>query len=124
VPGELIRGDGGLTWSVERDGLHASYCSAVAFAGEDILVAASVDHFAAQGAIYRRALNQDGPMVPVGGGLPRWIEGIADTGNVVTHGPEVAAVDRAGNLYWSEDAGRSWSCAGTRLQTPSGVLIY
>ena len=34
--------DGGLTWNVEQEGLHASYCSAVAFAGDDVLVSASV----------------------------------------------------------------------------------
>ena len=41
--------DGGVTWTVERDGLHASYCSAVAFLGNDMVVAASTDHFARQG---------------------------------------------------------------------------
>ena len=49
--------DGGATWDVEQAGLHASYCSAVAFAGDDVLVSASVDHFAAQGAIYRRRVD-------------------------------------------------------------------
>ncbi len=122
--GLCISRDGGLTWSVERDGLHASYCSAVAFAGDDIFVAASVDHFAAQGAIYRRSLNDDGPMVPLGGGLPQWLEGISDTGNVATRGAAAAIADRAGNLYLSEDAGRSWSRGGTGLQIPSAVFIY
>ena len=50
--------DGGVTWDVEQEGLHASYCSAVAFAGDDVLVAASVDHFARQGAIYRRRVDE------------------------------------------------------------------
>ena len=62
--------DGGLTWDVEQEGLHASYCSAVAFAGDDVLVSASVDHFAAQGAIYRRPVDGHGPLVAVAGGLP------------------------------------------------------
>ena len=72
--------DGGVTWDVEQEGLHASYCSAVAFAGDDVLVSASVDHFAAQGAIYRRRVDGHGPLVAIAGGLPTWIEGIADTG--------------------------------------------
>src|SRR5262245_4953721 len=46
--------DGGATWTVEEEGLHASYCSAVAFLGDDVVVAASTDHFASEGAIYRR----------------------------------------------------------------------
>jgi hypothetical protein len=49
-----ISRDAGATWTIERGGLHASYCSAVAFSGDDILVSASTDHFAAQGRIYRR----------------------------------------------------------------------
>ncbi len=118
-----ISRDGGLTWSVEHHGLHASYCSAVAFNGDDILVAASVDHFATQGAIYRRPLNHDGPMVPLGGGFPERIEGITDTGNVATRGATVAIADRGGNLYVSEDGGHSWARAGTGLQTPSCVFI-
>jgi hypothetical protein len=56
--------DSGLTWDVEQDGLHASYCSAVAFAGDDVLVSASLDHFAAQGAIYRRPADGHGPLAP------------------------------------------------------------
>src|SRR5207302_10588418 len=31
--------DGGATWDVEQAGLHANYCSAVAFAGDDVHVA-------------------------------------------------------------------------------------
>jgi hypothetical protein len=116
--------DGGATWSIERAGLHASYCSAVAFAGDDILVAASSDHFATQGAIYRRPVDHPGALLPVGGGLPRWIEGIADTGNIAASGSTLAVADRAGNLYLSEDAARTWSRHGNPLSTPSSVLIY
>ena len=62
--------DGGATWNVEQEGLHASYCSAVAFAGDDVLLSASVDHFAAKGAIYRRRVDGDGPLVPSPAGCP------------------------------------------------------
>jgi hypothetical protein len=41
--------DSGVTWNVEQEDLHAPYCSAVAFAGDDVLVSASVGPFAAQG---------------------------------------------------------------------------
>jgi hypothetical protein len=116
--------DGGVTWDVEQEGLHASYCSAMAFAGDDVLVSASVDHFAAQGAIYRRSIDgHDGPLVAIAGGLPTWIEGIADTGCIATHGPAVAIADRKGNLYLSADTGRSWSRHAWGLPAPSSVLI-
>jgi photosystem II stability/assembly factor-like uncharacterized protein len=115
--------DSGLTWEVEQEGLHASYCSAVAFAGDDVLVSASVDHFAARGAIYRRRVDGRGPLVAIAGGLPAWMEGIADTGCIATDGSAVAVADKGGNLYVSADTGRSWSRQVEGLPTPSSVLI-
>jgi hypothetical protein len=115
--------DGGETWTIEREGLHASYCSAVAFIGDDILVAAASGHFASQGAIFRRPIDGRGPLLRVEGGLPRWLDGIADTGNIAVAGSAVAVADRAGKLYWSADAGRSWSRHGDILPTPSSVLV-
>jgi acetyl esterase/lipase len=108
--------------SVEQDGLHAPYCSAVAFAG-DVLVSASVDHFATQGAIYRRPVDGHGPLVAIAGGLPTWIDGIADTGCIATHGSAVALADWKGNLYVSADTGRSWSRQTAGLPPLSSVLI-
>src|SRR5687767_2686822 len=115
--------DNGMTWRVEQEGLHASYCSAVAFAGDDVLVSASVDHFAAQGAIYRRPIDGRGPLVAVAGGLPAWLEGIADTGCIATHGSVVALADKGGNIYVSADTGNNWSRQADGLPTPSTILI-
>jgi hypothetical protein len=95
--GLCISRDSGATWTVEQEGLHASYCSAVAFSGSDILVSASADHFATQGAVYRRPIDEHGPLVPVSG-LPRWIDGIADTGCIATRASALAVADKAGNL--------------------------
>ena len=118
-----ISRDGGETWAIERNGLHATYCSAVAFVGDDILVAASADHFAPQGALYRRPLDGGGPLRPVAG-LPRWLEGISDTGNISAFGATLAVADQAGNLYLSADAGHSWSRQLGVFPTPSSVLVY
>jgi hypothetical protein len=115
--------DGGLTWNVEQEAMHASYCSAIAFAGDDVLVSASLDHFAAQGAIYRRPIDGHGPLVAVTGGLPKWIGGIADTGCIATLGSAVAIADRNGSVYVSADTGRSWSRQIDGLPAPSSVLI-
>ena len=115
--------DGGATWNVEQEGLHAPYCSAVAFAGDDVLVSASAHHFAEQGAIYRRRIDGDEPLVAVAGGLPKWLDGIADTRCIATHGSAAALADRKGNLYLSADTGRSWSRRAGGLPSPSGVLI-
>ncbi|MDB4915657.1 MAG: hypothetical protein JWM95_3301 [Gemmatimonadetes bacterium] len=120
--GLCISRDGGGSWTVEQDGLHAPYCSAVAFSGSDILVAASTDHFAAQGAIYRRPMDGSGPLQPVRG-LPRWLEGIVDTGCIATHGSALAIADKAGNLYASADAGHTWLHRDRGLPMVSTVLV-
>jgi photosystem II stability/assembly factor-like uncharacterized protein len=113
--GLCISRDGGATWIIERDGLHASYCSAEAFSGDGISVSASTDHFATQGKIYRRPIRPAGDIVAVEGGLPTWINGIADTGCIAANGSSIAVADRAGNLYGSDDFGRAWSCRSTKL---------
>jgi hypothetical protein len=121
--GLCISRDAGATWTIERDGLHASHCSAVAFSGDDILVSASTDPFAAQGRIYRRPIRPDGEIVAVEGGLPTWINGIADTGCIATDGSTIVVVDRAGTLHLSTEFGLAWSRSSSELPTPSSVLI-
>jgi hypothetical protein len=121
--GLCISRDSGATWIIEREGLHAPHCSAVAFSGNDIIFSAATDPFAAEGRIYRRPVTLDGSLVAVEGGIPAWLEGIADTGCIAANGSSIAVADRAGNLYGSDDFGRAWSRSGTRLPTPSGVLI-
>ena len=121
--GLCISHDAGATWTIERDGLHAPYCSAVAFSGDDILVSASTDHFATQGRIYRRPVRPDGATVAVKNGLPTWINGIADTGCIATNDSTIVVVDRAGTLYLSTEFGLAWSRSSSELPTPSSVLI-
>lgn len=121
--GLCISRDGGATWAVEQEGLHASYCSAVAFFGNDVLVSVSEDHFSTKGAVYRRPINGEGPLVSIGNGLPRWIDGIADTGCIATLESALVVVDQAGNLYASADAGRTWLRHTNALPTVSSVLI-
>ena len=120
--GLCISRDSGGTWTVEQEGLHASYCSAVAFSEKDILVAASTDHFAARGAVYRRPIEGKDPLQPVRG-LPRWLGGIVDTGCIATLGSALAVADRAGNLYASADAGHSWLHRDNGLPLMSRVLL-
>ena len=121
--GLCISRDSGASWVMEKEGLHASYCSAVAISGDNIFVSASKDHFAPEGRIYRRSLKLDGPLAPVEGGMPSWTGGIVDTGCIAASGSSIVIADKAGNLYSSEDFGQAWSCRSTGLSNPSGVLI-
>ena len=115
--------DAGATWTIEQRGLHAHHCSAVAFGRNDIFVSASTDPFAAQGAVYRRAIDGNGPLQPLGGGMPKWINGKADTDCIATRDSIIAVVDWSGHLYVSHDDGASWSCLRDGLTAPSGMHI-
>ena len=121
--GLCISRDAGATWTIETDGLHGAHCYAIAFSGDDIIVSASADFFAAEGRIYRRPIKPDGSLAAVEGGTPPWIEGVVDTGCIATNGASIAVADRAGNLYSSDDFGRAWSCRSTGLPVPSGVFL-
>jgi hypothetical protein len=121
--GLCISRDAGATWTIETRGLHAHHCSAVAFGRNDIFVSASTDPFAAQGAVYRRSIDGSGPLQPLGGGMPRWIDGKADTDCIATKGSIVAVIDWSGRLYISHDDGASWSSPVDGLAGPSGLHI-
>ena len=121
--GLCLSRDGGASWSIATQGLHASYGSAVALTGDMLFLAASTDHFAAQGAVYRRPIDSDGPLERVGGGLPEWLDGIADTYCIDARGDDLVVVDRGGALYGSQNQGSSWSLWAQGLPSPSGVLI-
>jgi hypothetical protein len=120
--GLCVSRDGGSNWLVEQRGLHVSHCSAVAFAGDDILISASDGPFAEQGAIYRRSMNESGPLRPVDG-IPRWIVGKCDTDCIDVRDSHVALADWAGNVYFSDDLGRTWSCRATGHPAPSALAI-
>jgi hypothetical protein len=120
--GLCISRDAGATWTVERQGLHASYCSAVAFSQNDILVSAATDHFASEGAVYRRPIEGKHPLEPIGG-FPKSLEGIVDTGCIATRGTALAIADKAGNLYVSTDGGNSCPRRHSGLPAISSVLL-
>jgi hypothetical protein len=115
--------DAGATWTIEQRGLHAPHCSAVAFGRNDIFVSASTDPFAAQGAVYRRPIDGNGPLQPLGGGMPKWINGKADTDCIATRDAMAAVIDRSGCLYVSDDNGARWSSPFDPLLVPSGLHI-
>jgi hypothetical protein len=121
--GLCISHDAGATWSIEQRGLHALHCSAVAFGANDMFVSASTDPFSAQGAVYRRAIDGNGTLQPIGGGFPQWTEGIVDTGCIASRDSTIALIDQSGSLYVSENHGVSWSRSAVRVPNPSGVFL-
>ncbi|MFK8053433.1 MAG: WD40/YVTN/BNR-like repeat-containing protein [Woeseiaceae bacterium] len=107
--GLCISDDGGDTWKVQTEGLHATYCSAVEIVGDQVFVAASDDHFASKGAIYRRTVGrQSEALVKVAGGLPDWLDGIVDTACIASRLNQMAIVTASGSVYVSDDNGNAW----------------
>ena len=121
--GLCISRDAGRTWTIEQRGLHAPHCSAVAFGRHDMFVSASIDPFAAQGAVYRRSIDSNDPLHPLGRGMPQWTDGKVDTDCIATRDSMVAIIDRSGRLFVSYDDGASWSSPVDRLPVPSGLHI-
>ena len=80
-------------------------------------------YFATEGAVYRRPIGARRPFMPVAGGLPRWIDGIADTRCIATRGAAAAVADRASNLYVSTDTGSTWLRPAYGLPQASSVVI-
>ncbi len=118
--GLALSDDGGQSWKIESEGLHAKHCLAVAFVGEEVWVSASVDPFS-DGAVYR--WTGSGPLRRLTGSvLPQWFERGVDTGNLAARGDVVAIADRAGHLYVSRDRGTTWAL-DTIVPGPTGVLV-
>lgn len=107
--GLSISHDGGMSWSVQTDGLHEPYCSAVEIVGENIFIAASESHFAPQSAIYRRSIRPGvEPLIKVAGGLPDWLDGIVDTACIASKSEQVVLITASGSVYVSSDSGNQW----------------
>jgi hypothetical protein len=121
--GVCISLDHGRTWSASAAGLHAPYCAAVAFCGEELLVSAAQDHFATCGGLYRLPWASPAAVQPVVLGESRWLGAIIDTHCLVSEGDFAAAVDRTGVLHWSEDGGHGWRAHAQRFAMTSALLL-
>ena len=106
--------DGGLTWHLVTDGLHATYLRAVARAGDDVLVSASTGPGGDRSAVYRRE-GGTGPFERCREGLPEWLGGNVDTGWLTAAGSDAAFATADGTVYASADAGQRWDVVARGL---------
>ena len=114
--------DGGETWDVVTEGLHATYLRAVAVAGDDVLVSASTGPGGERSAVYRRPGGQ-GPFERCRTGLPEWLTGNVDTGTLAGAGEWAAFADPEGTVFASADAGRTWEALATGLPRVTAVAL-
>jgi hypothetical protein len=106
--------DGGRSWTLATDGLHASYCRAVAASGGRVLVSASTGPRTHHAALYRGRIDGD-TFERCEKGLPEWFGDNIDTGSLVLDDVTAAFGTADGRLFVSDDAGDSWSEAATGL---------
>ena len=103
----------GHDFEFRTEGLHASYCRAVAVLDNRVLVSASTGPSTSRGRLYRGDL-WEGPLEPITAGLPEWFEGNLNTACLVVRGDSVFA--GLGDTVWqSDDAGDSWTEIATDL---------
>ena len=111
--------DAGVTWRVIADGMHATYCRAVALAGDAVLLSASEGPRGRKSAIYRRGLESGAPFERV----TDWIEGNVDTHALDAVGDHVVFGTRAGVVWESRDAGTTWAVLMDELAPITSVSL-
>lgn len=120
--GMALSTDAGETWEVESRGLHATYCRAIAIAGDDVLLSVSRGPNGEEAALYRRKL-EDSVFDRVRLGLPEWFAGNVDTHCLVAWDEQVVVAAPGGSLYVSYDTGTRFHELVTGLPEPRAIQI-
>jgi hypothetical protein len=120
--GLAVSRDGGDTWSIDDEGLHATYCRGVTLCGDTVLVSASNGPGGGRAALYRRAAG-GGPLERCRTGLPEWFDGNIDSAWLDAM-PALAAFGTAdGRVFASADEGVTWDEVAAGLPSIGAVLV-
>ncbi len=111
--------DGGRTWTMTTAGMHATYCRAVALA-DTVLMSCSTGPGGRHAAVYRLAGTA---FEKCTGGLPEWFDGNIDTARLAAAGSTAAFGTAGGEVYVSQDAGRTWEQAAQGLPSVRSLLL-
>jgi hypothetical protein len=103
--GLAVSRDGGDSWVFLTEGLHGTYCRAVAVAGGSVLVTASTGPFTKEGAVYRKPLDGDGPFERTTELFPWNIDSFQLAGSP---DGQAAFGTEDGRVYVSTDEGATW----------------
>jgi hypothetical protein len=115
--------DGGANWSFHDEGLHSSYSRAVAIAGETLFASASTGPRGGRTALYRRPLEGEEPFEQCTAGLPEWFDGNIDTHCLGGSGGTAAFGTEDGEVFLSEDEGRTWERVASGLPAVRALLL-
>jgi hypothetical protein len=107
--------DAATSWTWEAEGLHATYCRAVAVSDAMMFLSASQGSGGAMACLYRKPLAGDHPFERCDHGLPKWFSDNLDTFCLVARGSTVVAGDADGTVYVSSDDGDTWDVAASGL---------
>lgn len=119
--GLAMSDDGGDTWTFETEGLHASYCRAVAISGETILVSASRGHRGEEAAVYRQKGSREFERCREG--LPEWFGDNIDTHCLAAGDGLIALGTNEGSVYVSTDDGATWEEAAANLPRITCMVV-
>jgi hypothetical protein len=117
--GLCVSRDAGVAWTVRAEGLHATYCRAIALSGDTVLISASEGPRGRRSAVYRGTLTADGPLTRVS----EWVEGNVDTHALDLLGDRAAFGTRDGVVWESHDAGATWSVTHRGLAPITSVSL-
>lgn len=109
----LAASNNGHDFEIRSDGLHASYCRAVAVLDEAVVVSASTGPSTSRGRLYRSQL-WEGSFEPLSNGLPEWFDDNLNTHCLVS--TEDGLFAGLGDTVWvSQDEGNSWDTVASDL---------
>jgi hypothetical protein len=114
--------DAGDSWGFEEDGLHATYCRAVAACDETVLMSASLGPRGGRAAVYRRPAS-GGPFEKCEHGLPEWFADNIDTGCLAAASSSAVFGTRDGDVFVSENAGETWAQVSSGLSPVNQILV-
>ena len=103
----LATSSNGHDFEIRDDGLHASYCRAVAVADETVYLSASTGPRTSRGRVYRGGL-WEAPFEPMTAGLPEWFDGNVNTHCLLAKDDKVW-IGFDDKVWVSDDRGESWS---------------
>lgn len=113
--------DRGDTWEWRTDGLHDTYCRAVAVSGDRFLVSASLGSRGREAAVYAGRL-EGGRLERCADGLPEWFSTNVNTHCLALSGERAVIGDVDGTVFVSTDGGDSWEVAA-RLASVQAVGV-